>query len=109
MRGTSARARPRKGRAAAGARSPVLVGRLLRERAGDAITVATKIGRRAEHTVENYSPENFRAWNDRSRENLGVERLDLVQLHCPPTALYYHPEVFEDLDAMVQCMTPSRR
>jgi aryl-alcohol dehydrogenase-like predicted oxidoreductase len=83
-------------------RSERIVGRLLRERAGDAITVATKMGRRADQTVENYSPENFRAWNDRSRENLGVERLDLVQLHCPPTALYYHPEVFEDLDAMVQ-------
>ncbi|MDX6724957.1 MAG: hypothetical protein QOD73_3361 [Solirubrobacteraceae bacterium] len=83
-------------------RSERIVGRLLRERAADAITVATKMGRRADQTVENYSPENFRAWNDRSRENLGVERLDLVQLHCPPTALYYHPEVFEDLDAMVQ-------
>jgi aryl-alcohol dehydrogenase-like predicted oxidoreductase len=83
-------------------RSERIVGRLLRERAGDAIIVATKMGRRADQTVENYSPESFRAWNDRSRENLGVERLDLVQLHCPPTALYYHPEVFEDLDAMVQ-------
>jgi aryl-alcohol dehydrogenase-like predicted oxidoreductase len=83
-------------------RSERIVGRLLRERAADAITVATKMGRRADQTVENYSPENFRAWNDRSRENLGVERLDLVQLHCPPTALYYHAEVFEDLDAMVQ-------
>jgi aryl-alcohol dehydrogenase-like predicted oxidoreductase len=46
-------------------------------------------------------PENFRAWNDRSRENLGMETLDLVQLHCPPTDLYFHPEVFADLDAMV--------
>ena len=54
-----------------------------------------------DQTVENYSPEHFRAWNDRSRENLGVETLDLVQLHCPPTDLYYHPEVFEDLEAMV--------
>jgi aryl-alcohol dehydrogenase-like predicted oxidoreductase len=83
-------------------RSERIVGRLLRERADPAITVATKMGRRAEQTVENYSPGNFRAWNDRSRENLGVETLDLVQLHCPPTALYYHPEVFHDLDAMVQ-------
>jgi aryl-alcohol dehydrogenase-like predicted oxidoreductase len=82
-------------------RSERLVGRLRRERGAGAITVATKMGRRAEQTVANYSPENFRAWNDRSRENLGVERLDLVQLHCPPTALYYHPEVFEDLEAMV--------
>src|SRR5437763_14757114 len=82
-------------------RSERLVGRLLRERAGEPITVATKMGRRAEQTVANYSPEHFRAWNDRSRENLGVDTLELVQLHCPPTDLYYHPEVFDDLDAMV--------
>jgi aryl-alcohol dehydrogenase-like predicted oxidoreductase len=81
-------------------RSERLVGRLRAER-GDAITVATKMGRRLEQTVENYSPEHFREWNDRSRENLGMETLDLVQLHCPPTDLYYRPEVFEDLDAMV--------
>jgi aryl-alcohol dehydrogenase-like predicted oxidoreductase len=83
-------------------RSERLVGRLLRERAGDGLTVATKMGRRLDQTVENYSPEHFRAWNDRSRENLGVETLDLVQLHCPPTDLYFRPEVFEDLDAMVE-------
>jgi aryl-alcohol dehydrogenase-like predicted oxidoreductase len=82
-------------------RSERLVGRLLRERRGEEITVATKMGRRMEQTVENYSPEHFRTWNDRSRENLGVETLDLVQLHCPPTDLYYHPDVFADLDAMV--------
>jgi aryl-alcohol dehydrogenase-like predicted oxidoreductase len=82
-------------------RSERLVGRLLRERGGTGITVATKMGRRLEQTVDNYSPENFRAWNDRSRENLGVETLDLVQLHCPPTDLYYEPEVFADLDMMV--------
>jgi aryl-alcohol dehydrogenase-like predicted oxidoreductase len=80
-------------------RSERLVGRLRRERPG--ITVATKMGRRLDQTVENYSPAHFRAWNDRSRENLGMETLDLVQLHCPPTDLYYHPEVFEDLEAMV--------
>jgi aryl-alcohol dehydrogenase-like predicted oxidoreductase len=85
-------------------RSERLVGRLRRERVAAGatpITVATKMGRRLDQTVENYSPEHFRAWNDRSRENLGVETLDLVQLHCPPTDLYYRPEVFEDLDAMV--------
>src|SRR3954447_13943382 len=80
-------------------RSERVVGRLMKERPG--LTYATKMGRRMEQTVENYSPEHFRAWNDRSRENLGVETLDLVQLHCPPTDLYYHPEVFEDLEAMV--------
>jgi aryl-alcohol dehydrogenase-like predicted oxidoreductase len=85
-------------------RSERLVGRLASERAaqGAPVTVATKMGRRAEQTVANYSPEHFRAWNDRSRENLGVETLDLVQLHCPPTDLYYRPEVFEDLEAMVE-------
>lgn len=82
-------------------RSERLVGRLLRERGDTGILVATKMGRRLEQTVDNYSPENFRAWNDRSRENLGVETLDLVQLHCPPTDLYYGPEVFADLDTMV--------
>jgi aryl-alcohol dehydrogenase-like predicted oxidoreductase len=80
-------------------RSERLVGRLRRER--PEITVATKMGRRMAQTVENYSPEHFRAWNDRSRENLGMETLDLVQLHCPPTDLYYVPAVFEDLEAMV--------
>ena len=80
-------------------RSERLVGRLMKERPG--LHYATKMGRRLDQTVENYSPEHFRAWNDRSRENLGVDTLDLVQLHCPPTDLYYHPEVFEDLDAMV--------
>src|SRR4051794_1622893 len=79
-------------------RSERLVGRLRRER--PEITVATKMGRRLDQVVANYSPENFRAWNDRSRENLGMETLDLVQLHCPPTDLYYVPEVFEDLERM---------
>jgi aryl-alcohol dehydrogenase-like predicted oxidoreductase len=80
-------------------RSERLVGRLRQERPG--ITVATKMGRRLDQTVANYSPEHFRAWNDRSRENLGMETLDLVQLHCPPTDLYYHPEAFEELEKMV--------
>src|SRR3954469_7261791 len=80
-------------------RSERLVGRLKQER--PEIVAATKMGRRLEQTVENYSPEHFREWNDRSRENLGLETLDLVHAHCPQTDLYYHPEVFEDLEAMV--------
>jgi len=80
-------------------RSERLVGRLRAER--PEVFVATKMGRRLEQTVANYSPANFRAWNDRSRENLQMETLDLVQLHCPPTDLYYVPEVFADLDKMV--------
>ncbi len=81
-------------------RSERLVGRLLQER--PEIVVATKMGRRLKQTVKNYSPEHFRKWNDRSRKNLGVDTLPLVQLHCPPTDLYFHPEVFEDLDKMIE-------
>jgi aryl-alcohol dehydrogenase-like predicted oxidoreductase len=80
-------------------RSERLVGRLLKERPG--ITVATKMGRRAPLDVAEYTPEHFAAWTERSRENLGVETLDLVQLHCPPTDVYYHPEVFAALDELV--------
>jgi aryl-alcohol dehydrogenase-like predicted oxidoreductase len=82
-------------------RSETLVGRLLAER-GDEVFVATKMGRRAEQVPENYNRENFRAWNDRSRRNLGVDTLDLVQLHCPPTPVYSTDDVFDALDEMVQ-------
>ena len=81
-------------------RSETLVGRFLRER-GDGIFVATKMGRRVEQVPGNYTRENFRAWNDRSRANLGVDTLDLVQLHCPPTPVYDRDEVFDALDEMV--------
>src|ERR1700722_16765352 len=64
------------------------------------VLVATKMGRRAEQTVENYSAENFDAWNARSRENLGVDTLDLVQLHCPPDPVFTNPAVYEALDPM---------
>ncbi len=50
--------------------------------------VATKMGRRAELDPANYTEANFRSWIDRSRSNLGVDRLDLVQLHCPPPGVY---------------------
>jgi aryl-alcohol dehydrogenase-like predicted oxidoreductase len=82
-------------------RSERLIGRLLRERPGERLVVATKMGRRVPQVVANYTPEAFRAWTTRSRENLGVERLDLVQLHCPPTQLYDRPEVFAALDELV--------
>jgi aryl-alcohol dehydrogenase-like predicted oxidoreductase len=65
------------------------------------IFVATKMGRRVEQRLENYSPENFLAWNDRSRSNLGVETVDLVQLHCPPDDVYDSGAVFDTLDQMV--------
>ncbi|GGP47910.1 aldo/keto reductase [Saccharothrix coeruleofusca] len=83
-------------------RSETLVGRFLRERGDAGITVATKMGRRVEQVPENYTRENFLAWNDRSRQNLGVDTIDLVQLHCPPTPVYSRDEVFDALDELVQ-------
>jgi aryl-alcohol dehydrogenase-like predicted oxidoreductase len=83
-------------------RSETIIGKFLRERGDAGITVATKMGRRVEQTPENYNRDNFLAWNDRSRANLGVDTLDLVQLHCPPTPVYSTDEVFDVLDEMVQ-------
>ncbi|KOX17488.1 aldo/keto reductase [Saccharothrix sp. NRRL B-16348] len=83
-------------------RSETLIGKFLRERGDAGITVATKMGRRVEQTPENYTRENFLAWNDRSRANLGVDTLDLVQLHCPPTPVYSTDEVFDTLDELVE-------
>ncbi|SNS49363.1 Predicted oxidoreductase [Geodermatophilus pulveris] len=64
--------------------------------------VATKAGRRADpFEAAQYTPENLRAWVDRSRRNLGVDTLDLVQLHCPPPATYEDDRVYDTLDALV--------
>jgi len=82
-------------------RSERLIGQFLRQRSGEAIFVATKMGRRAPLDLAQYTPDAFRGWVDRSRENLGVDRLDLVQLHCLPTAIYYRPEIFAALDDLV--------
>ena len=78
-----------------------LIGRFLRERSGENLYVATKMGRRAPLDVAEYTAEAFRGWIDRSREYLGVERLDLVQLHCLPTDIYYRPEIFAAMDELV--------
>lgn len=82
-------------------RSEAIIGEWLRANPGTGVTVATKMGRRAEQVPENYTLENFRAWNDRSRRNLGADVLDLVQLHCPPTAVYADDAVFDALDTLV--------
>jgi aryl-alcohol dehydrogenase-like predicted oxidoreductase len=73
----------------------------LRERHPD-VFIATKMGRRVEQLAENYNRENVLAWNDRSRSNLGQQRLDLVALHCPPDGVYEQDAVFDWLDEMVQ-------
>ena len=78
-----------------------LIATLLRERS-EPLVVATKFGRRVPLEVENYTYENLRSWLDRSRENLGVDTVDLVQLHCPPWATYYTPSVFEACDRLVE-------
>jgi aryl-alcohol dehydrogenase-like predicted oxidoreductase len=80
-------------------RSEKLIGQVLRERKGDRVYVATKAGRRlSPHIAEGYNRENLTAFVERSLRNLGVETLDLVQLHCPPTQVFYEPEVFGVLD-----------
>jgi aryl-alcohol dehydrogenase-like predicted oxidoreductase len=63
--------------------------------------IATKMGRRVEQRTENYNRDAFLAWNDRSRQKLGMEKLDLVQLHCPPDGVYENDAAFEALDGMV--------
>jgi aryl-alcohol dehydrogenase-like predicted oxidoreductase len=82
-------------------RSEQLIARFLREQPGAQVTVATKMGRRVEQVPEAYTLANFRTWIDRSRANLGVDTLDLVQLHCPPTGVYAIDAVFDDLDSLV--------
>jgi aryl-alcohol dehydrogenase-like predicted oxidoreductase len=83
-------------------RSERLIGQVLRERSGGRIYVATKAGRRlSPHVADGYNRENLTAFVERSLTNLGVETLDLVQLHCPPTEVYYRPEVFGVLDDLV--------
>jgi len=68
-----------------------------------AVTVATKAGRRLDpHTAAGYTEENLRQFVDRSRENLGVDALDLLQLHCPPTEVYYRPSVFDALETLCE-------
>lgn len=83
-------------------RSERLIGQVLKERS-EQIYVATKAGRRlSQQTVEGYNRENITAFIEDSLKNLDVEALDLVQLHCPPTEVYYRPEVFGILDDLVQ-------
>lgn len=82
-------------------RSERLVADVLRARS-ERVYVATKAGRRlSPHTADGYTLENLRAFVDRSRKNLAVDTVDLLQLHCPPTAVYSDARAFDALDTLV--------
>jgi aryl-alcohol dehydrogenase-like predicted oxidoreductase len=82
-------------------RSERIIGQFLAANPGAEFTVATKMGRRVAQEPEFYTLDNFRAWTDRSRANLGTDRLDLVQLHCPPTPVFSSDAVYDALDTLV--------
>lgn len=76
------------------------VGRLVQSRS-ERIYVATKCGRRLQpHVNEAYQPQALHQFVDDSLRNMGLETLDLIQLHCPPTEVYYRPEIFEEFDRL---------
>jgi aryl-alcohol dehydrogenase-like predicted oxidoreductase len=82
--------------------SEQLLGKLRRERS-EKFYIATKAGRRANpHVAKSYTRENLTSYAERSLKNLGVETLDLLQLHCPPTEVFYMPETFDVLDDLVK-------
>ena len=80
--------------------SEKLIGQLLRERS-ERIVVATKFGRRVPLALEYFTYDRMREWLERSRENLGVDTVDVVQLHTPPTPVYYEPTVWEACERLV--------
>jgi aryl-alcohol dehydrogenase-like predicted oxidoreductase len=83
-------------------RSHSLIAQLKKSRKEE-IVVATKLGRRLpKQTVEGYSRENITSWVEDNLRTLNTEALDLLQLHCPPTGAYYHPEIFGVLDDLVE-------
>lgn len=85
-----------------GGRSEALLGQLKRERK-EPFLIATKAGRGGpKHDAGVYNRENLTAWVERSLGHLKLETIDLLQLHCPPTDVYYRPEVFGVLDDLVK-------
>ena len=82
-------------------RSEQLVGRFVADHADAGFTVATKMGRRGEQVPASYVEPSFRAWLDRSRKNLGVDTIDLVQLHCPPSEVIDDDATYDVLDRLV--------
>jgi aryl-alcohol dehydrogenase-like predicted oxidoreductase len=80
--------------------SEAAVGKVVRSRS-EQVFVATKCGRQVSpHVNEGYTPEGMRAFVEASLKNSGLERLDLIQLHCPPTEVFYRPEIFEVFDRL---------
>ncbi len=85
-----------------GGRSERLIAQVLKER-DERVYVATKAGRKLNpHVAEGYNRDNLNRFVDESLERLQMDSLDLLQLHCPPTEVYYNPAVFEALDEMVE-------
>ncbi|WP_296990968.1 aldo/keto reductase [Thalassospira sp. UBA1131] len=83
-------------------RSEKIIADVMKERGGERPFIATKAGRRLDpHVSEGYNKQNLTAFVERSLKNLATDCLDLVQLHCPPTEVYYRPDVFEVMEEMV--------
>ncbi|MEQ8389924.1 MAG: aldo/keto reductase [Thalassospira sp.] len=83
-------------------RSEKIIADVMKERGGERPFIATKAGRRLDpHVSEGYNKQNLTAFVERSLQNLATDCLDLVQLHCPPTEVFYRPDVFEVMDEMV--------
>ncbi|MFO0703995.1 MAG: aldo/keto reductase [Patescibacteria group bacterium] len=82
-------------------RSEKIIAKVLKGRK-ERVFVATKTGRRlSPHIASGYTKQNLNKFVERSRKNLKMDTLDLLQLHCPPTEVFYNPEVFEALDEMI--------
>ncbi|RCK18716.1 aldo/keto reductase [Thalassospira lucentensis] len=83
-------------------RSEKIIADVMKERGGERPFIATKAGRRLDpHVSEGYNKQNLTAFVERSLQNLATDCLDLVQLHCPPTEVFYRPDVFEVMEDMV--------
>ena len=83
-------------------RSEKIIANVMKERGGERPFIATKAGRRLDpHVSEGYNKQNLTAFVERSLRNLATDCLDLVQLHCPPTEVFYRPDVFEVMEEMV--------
>ncbi|WP_159803352.1 aldo/keto reductase [Arthrobacter zhaoguopingii] len=83
-------------------RSEQTIGAFRRANPALDLVIGTKMGRRVQQDPPQYTLANFRSWVDRSRANLGMETLDLIQLHCPPSDVYTTEAVYDALDTLVE-------